>query len=341
MSWWRNNLENRLHYAVSNNNLEQVIRIVAEGKEDYLDEALALATTDGHSKMVEEILKHPNITADTISFALSQSSHPKYYNGNTYRLLLNHTKTNVNIPDKFNDLPLEQAARRGNVDAVQLLLARPDTNVNLGDPLPLIYAVKNGHIDIVRLLLNDPRININGQEDTSGTALHVAVEQLDDARTQINNERAIKNFTDIIKILLNDPRMDKEIKNSAGETAYQSAMKSTKKIFYDPSRAVAELAQEKGIPPKVSSIIHGYVTGFEPSMENYDTNQFKFRQQIKRDELKKEQEKETQEREKRLASRNIKKPDTSNVNTGSSSGNTGGRKTQRKRNLRKKTVRTK
>lgn len=96
-------------------------------------------------------------------------------------LLLAQPGTDVNLGE-----PLSRAADGGYTEIVRLLLAQPGIDVNLG--VPLVQAVDGGHTKVVELLLAQPGININLCSSLGG---------------------AVRDgYTEIVKLLLAQPGID-------------------------------------------------------------------------------------------------------------------------------------
>ena len=86
---------------------------------------------------------------------------------------------------------LVEAARSGHGDVVEMLVARPETDVNYSDAdgdTALSHACCCGHYAVVKLLLSAPNIDINTTDGDRVSPLHKAI---------ANNHR------DVVQLLLN------------------------------------------------------------------------------------------------------------------------------------------
>ena len=89
------------------------------------------------------------------------------------------------------DTALVEAARSGHGDVVEMLVARPETDVNYSDgdgDTALSHACCCGHYAVVKLLLSAPNIDINTTDGDRVSPLHKAI---------ANNHR------DVVQLLLN------------------------------------------------------------------------------------------------------------------------------------------
>ena len=95
--------------------------------------------------------------------------------------VLIESKTPVNCTDQNKFTPLHLAVLRGDVEAVKLLLGRPDVMVNAVTSdgfTPLHFATVEGNVEVVKLLLGGDYVEVNltaNTSDTTGyTPLHCA-----------------------------------------------------------------------------------------------------------------------------------------------------------------------
>jgi len=76
--------------------------------------------------------------------------------------------TNTHAGERYKrdetNYPLRQAAAKGELDMVELLLAHPKVNPAAGKNFGLKHALRNGHMDVVELLLNNPVVTYHLDE---------------------------------------------------------------------------------------------------------------------------------------------------------------------------------
>ncbi len=106
-----------------------------------------------------------------------------------YKLLLSNGMLDINFYREKFPTPLYDAAAKGHVRKVQLLLQYPNINVNLqcphGEESPLFVAVCNTHVQVVKLLLKHPKIEINLTTSNGTSALHIAAGEGDFVLTEL------------------------------------------------------------------------------------------------------------------------------------------------------------
>ena len=137
--------------------------------------SLAMACSTGNVEIVELLLKHPdiNVNSAALHWAVRHGSRA------IITMLLQHPGIDVNAVGTQEDFggmgPLSLACSAGNVEIVELILERPDINVNSA---ALHWAVWRNSRAIVAMLLRHPDIDVNAvgtQEDFGGsTCLAVA-----------------------------------------------------------------------------------------------------------------------------------------------------------------------
>ncbi|RXW23767.1 hypothetical protein EST38_g2088 [Candolleomyces aberdarensis] len=166
--------------------------------------------------------------------------------------LLARDGLNVNAVDQQGRSALSMAAHRGHGQIVELLLSRPDVNVNMGSPTPLMHACHQGHIGIVKLLLtsrgDELDINLRAEHyECRPTALWFAC-------------FSDKPNSDIIQLLLQRSDMDVNIGLTVGRAACKCAntLKSSKRLLPDHRKLptplhVAALQQKDAIPLLLAS----------------------------------------------------------------------------------------
>jgi len=113
----------------------------------------------------------------------------------------------VNIQDKNGRTVLHYAAMTNAVDALKVLLTRPEIEVNKQDKFgspALNWAAWRNAVEAVKVLLTRPEIDVNIHDIYGWTALHDA---------------ARENAVDALKVLVNFG-VDKSIKDINGKLAY-------------------------------------------------------------------------------------------------------------------------
>jgi len=136
-----------------------------------------------------------------------------------------------NVRDEYGNTPLHEAASRGHVKVVKLLLERgADPNIqNKDGDTPLHLAASNGHFDVVELLLeHDADRNIQNKD--GNTPLHKA---------------AYVGRVDVVKLLL-EHGADPNIKDKYGDTLLHWAA-------YNGRVDVVKLLLEHGADPTVKN----------------------------------------------------------------------------------------
>ncbi|KAJ5559371.1 hypothetical protein N7513_001770 [Penicillium frequentans] len=136
---------------------------------------------------------NPNLRGDSQSplcLAIQQ--------GNTavVRLLLTHTKTQINAMDNYSESPLLLATKEGHRDMVQLLVWQGDrlqiNQLNCPDEeTALCVAIRHGRLDMLEALLGHPQINIDVINRWGETALLLAVRREDPAMRRLLNHAKI------------------------------------------------------------------------------------------------------------------------------------------------------
>jgi ankyrin repeat protein len=101
------------------------------------------------------------------------------------------------------------ASQLGNTEALALLLARPDVDVNAaeteaGGLTALSLAAEEGHVECVRALLRAPGVDVNVRmADSKATPLHIA---------------AANGHTEVVEVLLAAPGINPTATDDEGRT---------------------------------------------------------------------------------------------------------------------------
>eukprot|EP00761_Pharyngomonas_kirbyi_P010009 gb/GECH01010027.1/.p1 GENE.gb/GECH01010027.1/~~gb/GECH01010027.1/.p1 ORF type:complete len:360 (+),score=22.95 gb/GECH01010027.1/:1-1080(+) len=191
-----------LHRAIEENNPEKVTELLKHPSVNINEETvgeitpLCLAAEEGHSKIVEILLKDSNIKVNQVFHKLDVSEKHDYvgeeetpesykrdvtpiylaaYHGHedVVAMLLEHPEVDVNASNGYGCSPLHAACRQGYIEIVKLLLTHSDLNINclsnIGNT-PICIAAQEGYKEIVEVLLGNPNIKVN-EVDNHGPPL--------------------------------------------------------------------------------------------------------------------------------------------------------------------------
>ena len=133
--------------------------------------------------------------------------------------LLNHPDINVILIDTQQQYALKVAAEYGRAEIVEMLLQRPDVDINHKNDIghsktALETACYKGHTEVVRVLLNDPDIDVNAHSHNIWYPIHWA---------------ASNGYVDIVKLLLAHPKIDVNVVNNFGGSAISLASRDQRK----------------------------------------------------------------------------------------------------------------
>ena len=156
--------------------LEYLKEVVAEMKQEKLSGTIDLDA----DKLDEEIQRK---FANLLHWAIGKD------NLQDAQELLDNKGVSANVGDRVGWSPLINAAQRGHIPMMRLLLERGADPLKgtIGDRLPIHFAAENGHVDAVQLLLEQPKANPNFRDKEGQTALFKA---------------ANKGRIEVVKILL-------------------------------------------------------------------------------------------------------------------------------------------
>ena len=104
------------------------------------------------------------------------------------RVLLNNSKTNVNIRGPNRITPIFIVIRRNIPNLLKLLLEHPNINVNIFNAdvmTPLHYAVFKDNVECIRLLLQHPNIRTDATDQNGKTAADFAKESESEHKKEI------------------------------------------------------------------------------------------------------------------------------------------------------------
>jgi len=193
--------------------------------------ALILAVGENHKEIVKMLLTHPKIDVN-MQYVIGEVPllSPKYTNksnkiqldilsdilvGMSYSEFLRH----FNNKRPINASALTLAAAKGYKEIVELLLNRPDIDVNICFPdLALVFAVQGGHLEIVEMLLNHPQINVFGGEIYLGLAEsggHTEVFELLSRHPKIVNDEDMADRLGNLAMLNNENAVEFLLKQGA------------------------------------------------------------------------------------------------------------------------------
>ena len=140
--------------------------------------AMMYAAVEGHHMVVARLVEAGalvNITGHNGSNVLHRAAWQG--RADVVEIILRRPEIDVNVgdPSQRSQNALMLAAIDGNAAIVKLLLLRDDLRPNWrADKTALMYAAMEDQLEIVKLLLKDPRVSINDQDNYGATALMLA-----------------------------------------------------------------------------------------------------------------------------------------------------------------------
>lgn len=177
----------KLHNAVANNDVLTVLEELSSVKgldinlpnPDGLS-LLQLAAREGHSQIVEILLKQPSIDVNQVSINGWTALHFAARLGYTdiVKMLLEAKGIDVNIANSDGWTALHWASWHGYLPVINLLLTDKQIEVNKRDSsqgTALHWAARNGQADVIAVLLTVPNIDVNAQDIDQKTPLHYSV----------------------------------------------------------------------------------------------------------------------------------------------------------------------
>jgi len=202
--------------------------------------ALALACERGHAAIVQELLKNPELVTKKVTHGGFSALHLACFHGHVevvrtllqdgrvaptvtqangitplftacekgfldvVTLLLEDSRTRINSTNGVvNTTALGAACLRGNIPLVDLILSRPEVDVNPGKIGPLFIACDLSSVELVQRLLAVPECSPNIKAHGDCTPFLLACE---------------KANTDVIKVLIDDPRVRVNVKREDGSS---------------------------------------------------------------------------------------------------------------------------
>jgi len=204
--------------------------------------ALSIAASHGHTKIVEYLLSNPNFSLKTDSMTYRQTDDPvtcavRSKKVETLKVLLDSPKINVSsVLYKYSYSLMRSASSvSNNVEVLDLLHKRKlDETSSKNDYMtPLGGAAYSGNIENVKYLLSLPTINPisggktyltgNNRDNTSPIFLAIYNGKIDTAREMLKNEAVKLEFEDTIK---GEPLL---------RACYLNDIESAKRILEDPA----------------------------------------------------------------------------------------------------------
>ena len=212
---------------------------------------LYLATIRGHTAIVKELVSKPGI--------------------------------DVNLAIETGATPLSAAAEMGRTDLVELLLAAPGVNPDLGTfrvgTTALTIATSKGHLEVVRLLVAARNCNVNVRQHKGSTALFIAAQNgfpkivellvrngagvnlaLDDGTSPLC-AAAFRGNIEVVKRLLEAPdiRVDHTTHEQVTALAYATTHGHVDVVkFLLDKKADPNIADDEGVAPLHIACIYGF-----------------------------------------------------------------------------------
>lgn len=174
------------------------------------------------------------------------------------KLALEASDIDINYENRYSNTALQLAARYGNIELVQLLLAVPGIDVNRG--APLVYAAYENKPEIVKLLLKTPRIDVNQTSSEGRTAL---------------TEAAMNQNVKLVKLLLQVPGINVNKGGPLAQAAAKGNMELVRILSSVPGCHINQSNYNKGETPLCLAAEKGHaeVVKFLLSIDGIDINQ--------------------------------------------------------------------
>ncbi|RXW15006.1 hypothetical protein EST38_g10851, partial [Candolleomyces aberdarensis] len=141
--------------------------------------ALSAAVMKRHSSIVDLFLARQDILVNKgsvpplIGAIQSETAAPDRRSSMAMQLL-RRTDIAINVLDSMGQVPLTHAIKVGRWDIVNLLLSRPDVDINLGEPPALVQACFQRQEGLVRKLLARDDLDVNKVDAKGRSALAIA-----------------------------------------------------------------------------------------------------------------------------------------------------------------------
>lgn len=147
----------------------------------YRVNALKCAIISGATESAAELLNHPDINVVLIGtqeqYALKEAA--DYGRAEIVEMLLQRPDVDINHKSNIDHSKpaLESACYQGHTEVVRVLLKHPDIDVNThsyNNWYPIHWAASNGYVEIIKLLLAHPKIDVNVVNNFGGSAISLA-----------------------------------------------------------------------------------------------------------------------------------------------------------------------
>lgn len=246
------------HFAIAGGDPEMIH--IFEGKGLSFDNTLLVAA-QFHQNQIFDWIYESKDRGDLNQVFLNACAANNLY---VVLFFLDELKFNVNIVDEDHESPLHYAAKYGANEVLNLLLAHPEIDVNLGknERTALDVAAISGLCETVRILLTRGSahgIEFNNLDRNGRTVFCNAIEHFDLVQELLNNQEidvnlgekvpiqlAIRNESiPIVKLLLDSHRIDISKLDEDGNTLLHLAMFNNKsdilRLLLNDNRIIAQL----------------------------------------------------------------------------------------------------
>lgn len=159
------NLQQKFAFAVIMNDVDLILKLKNSVQTDFDSNlAIRLAAKEGHTLVLEELLKDSKIKVDPSAlnnYAIQHASFNGHYE--TVQRLLKDDRVD---PGDDNNLAINLASQKGHEAIVELLLKSSKVDPSDMNNSAIHAALKNNHLGIVESLIKDSRV-YNLLDDTN------------------------------------------------------------------------------------------------------------------------------------------------------------------------------